>query len=65
MTAGEAAEVLGVSETAAQEDIRAAHKRLISQLHPDKGGTDYLASKINEARELLLEKAQSRNDPRL
>jgi len=63
MTAGEAAEVLGVSEKAAPEDIRAAHKRLISQLHPDKGGTDYLASKINEARDLLLEKAQSLVDP--
>ena len=49
----EAASVLGVAEDADLETIRAAHRKLISQLHPDKGGTDYLAAKINEARDVL------------
>jgi len=50
----EAAAVLGVAPDADAEAIRAAHKRLISQLHPDKGGSDYLAAKINAARAALL-----------
>ena len=63
MTTAEAAQVLGVDEAATPEEIRNAHRRLIGQLHPDKGGTDYLASKINEARDFLLAKAESRLPP--
>lgn len=51
----EAAAVLGVPVDASDEDVKAAHRKLISQLHPDKGGTDYLASKINEARKVMLD----------
>ncbi|MGF1543666.1 MAG: hypothetical protein ACFB00_04050 [Parvularculaceae bacterium] len=54
MSRGEAAELLGVPETADAGAVKAAHKRLISQLHPDKGGTDYLAAKITDARDVLL-----------
>lgn len=54
MTVEEAASVLGLAGDAGEADIRAAHKKLIGQLHPDKGGSDYLASKINEARDCLL-----------
>ena len=54
LSAAEAASVLGVAEDADAETIKSAHKKLIAQLHPDKGGTDYLAAKINEARETLL-----------
>ena len=54
MDASEAASILGVAETATEEEVRAAHKKLIGQLHPDKGGTDYLAAKINDARDILL-----------
>ncbi|MEX0644799.1 MAG: DnaJ domain-containing protein [Parvularculaceae bacterium] len=52
----EASSILGLSVDAAPEDIRAAHKKLISQLHPDKGGTDYLAAKINDARDVLMKR---------
>jgi len=54
MTVEEAAAVLGVGADASVEEIRNAYKKLIAQIHPDKGGTDYLAAKINEARDLLL-----------
>ncbi len=54
MTHAEALSVLGISAGATVGDVKAAHKKLIAQIHPDKGGTDYLAAKINEARDLLL-----------
>jgi DnaJ-domain-containing protein 1 len=54
MSRSEALEVLGLREGATSNDIRAAHRRLIVQNHPDHGGSDYLASKINEAKDVLL-----------
>ncbi len=54
MTAEEAASILGVPVDADAGAVRAAHRKLIGQIHPDKGGTDYLAAKINEARDFLL-----------
>lgn len=56
MKVAEAAAVLGVAPDADEEAIKAAHKKLIGQLHPDKGGSDYLAAKINDARRVMLEK---------
>lgn len=54
MSRDEAYQVLGLKEGASEIDIRDAHRKLMAQLHPDKGGTDYLAAKINEARDVLL-----------
>lgn len=56
MTAAEAYDVLGLKSGASEEDIRAAHLRLMKKVHPDKAGTDWLARKINAARDLLLNK---------
>ncbi len=55
MKVEEAAAVLGVPIDADEETVKAAHKKLIGQLHPDRGGTDYLAAKINDARRVMLE----------
>ncbi|MDR9433171.1 MAG: molecular chaperone DnaJ [Spiribacter sp.] len=55
MSHEEAAEMLGVSTDADRDSIMAAHRRLIQRLHPDRGGTDYLAARLNEARDRLLQ----------
>lgn len=54
MSREEAYAVLGLKPGASDSEIRAAHRRLIAGLHPDKGGSDYLAAKINRARQVLL-----------
>jgi len=54
MSREEALEVLGLEPGAREDAIKAAYHRLIAGLHPDKGGSTYLAAKINRAREVLL-----------
>jgi hypothetical protein len=54
MSVEEAYKVLGLAPGADAAAIRAAHHRLMMQLHPDHGGSDYLATQINRARDVLL-----------
>lgn len=55
MTREEALRVLGLTDKADETEIRSAHKQLMQKLHPDSGGSDYLAAVVNRAREVLLE----------
>jgi DnaJ homolog subfamily C member 19 len=52
----EARAILGVDRDAGDDEIRAAHRRLVSALHPDKGGSTELTRRINAARDRLLGK---------
>ena len=54
MTVAEAYEILGLKPGAAKQDIIQAHRKLIQRNHPDHGGTDYLAAKINLAKNILI-----------
>ncbi len=55
MTREEAYQILGLEPNASQEDIHRAWRRLIKGVHPDSGGSDFLAAKINAARDILLD----------
>lgn len=54
MTREEALAVLGLTPGVSREQIRAQYRRLMKKVHPDQGGTTYLATRLNEAKDVLL-----------
>lgn len=58
MTIAEAREILGVEANASAREIRTAYRKMMQRNHPDQGGSAYLAGKINEARDVLLQQVK-------
>mmetsp|Transcript_6805 Transcript_6805/g.17379 ORF Transcript_6805/g.17379 Transcript_6805/m.17379 type:complete len:109 (-) Transcript_6805:34-360(-) len=56
MTRREAALILGIRESSKEDRVKAAHKTLMVANHPDSGGSDFVAAKVNEAKDILLGK---------
>lgn len=56
MSVAEACEILGVTEDASKQEISYAHRKLMAKLHPDKGGSTFLATRVNIAKDTLLDR---------
>ena len=54
MNSAQALAILGLNDNASKDEIIAAHRKMIQKMHPDRGGSTYLAAKINAAKEFLL-----------
>lgn len=57
----EARDILGLGKKATEKDVQEAYRRMIAKNHPDQGGSAYMASKLNEAREVLLKTIQGKS----
>lgn len=58
MSPAQAREVLGLGSDPSREEVIAAHRRLMQKIHPDRGGSTYLAQQLNEAKRVLLKSAR-------
>lgn len=58
MTREEALEILGLKEGASPKDVKDSYKKLMTKVHPDHEGSEWMAAKLNQARDLLLEKSK-------
>lgn len=56
MDEAQALDILGLDTAATRDDIIQAHRRMMQKMHPDRGGSTYLAAKINAAKDLLLQR---------
>ncbi|GFR45303.1 hypothetical protein Agub_g6661 [Astrephomene gubernaculifera] len=63
MTKREASLILGVRESAGEDRIKDAHRRIMVANHPDSGGSSYIAAKVNEAKDMMLGKKKSGRSP--
>ena len=54
LSVDEALDVLGLQPGASEEEVIAAHRKMMQKFHPDRGGSNYLAAKVNAAKDLLL-----------
>ncbi len=54
MSAEEACEILGVASDASPEDVEKAYRQMMKSAHPDHGGSDWMAAKVNQAKDVLL-----------
>lgn len=63
MTRREASLILGLRESASEDRVKDAHRRIMVANHPDAGGSSYLAAKINEAKDMMLGKKRAGKSP--
>ncbi|CAD7701473.1 unnamed protein product [Ostreobium quekettii] len=61
MTRREAAQILGLRESAPAERVKDAHRKIMVANHPDAGGSSYIAAKVNEAKDMLIGKKKGRS----
>lgn len=62
MTKREAALILGLRESAAVDKVKDAHRKIMIANHPDSGGSSFIATKVNEAKEMMLGKGKRRTN---
>ena len=56
MSLSEAREILNINDNASESDIEKAYRKAMKRAHPDQGGSDWMAAKVNQAKDILLSK---------